>query len=179
MQTLVPGQTRAQQSVRLAGGFTLLEMVVVLLIIGISLSLVTPNFMKNDEDVLKEESVRLVALMDYATDTATSQGHWLAWRPTAAGYRFLQLDENKNIWQPIATDEVLRERKLPDGMSIAAANNKQVAVSINSMVILSPSGIQSPYQIELALAKVRRVIRGNLLGKAEILNPDLAVVPIL
>jgi general secretion pathway protein H len=154
-------------------------MVVVLLIIGISLSLVTPNFMKNDEDVLKEESVRLIALMDYATDAASSQGHWLAWRPTASGYRFLQLDENKNIWQPIATDEVLRERKLPDGMSIAAANNKQVAVSINSMVILSPSGIQSPYQIELALAKVRRVIRGNLLGKAEILNPDLAVVPIL
>ena len=179
MQTLVPGQTRAQQSMRLAGGFTLLEMVVVLLIIGISLSLVTTNFMKNDEDVLKEESVRLGALMEYATDAASSQGHWLAWKPTASGYRFLQLDENKNIWQPIATDDVLRERKLPEGMRIAAANNQQAAVSINSMVALSPSGIQSPSQIELTLAKARRVIRGNILGKAEILNPDLAVAPTL
>ncbi len=184
MQTLVLGETKVRQprflqSTPLAGGFTLLEMMVVLLIIGISLGLVTPLFMKNDDDVLKEESVRLVALMEYANDAASSQGHWLAWRPTASGYRFLQLDENKNIWQPITTDDVLRERKLPEGMTIAAANNRQTAVSINSMITLSPSGIQSPFQIELTLAKARRIIRGNILGEAKILNPNLAVAPAL
>ena len=184
MQTLVLGeikvrQPRFVQSLHLAGGFTLLEMMAVLLIIGISLGLVTPHFMKNDEDVIKEESVRLVALMEYASDAANTQGHWLAWMPTDSGYRFLQFNENKNIWQPITTDDVLRERKLPEGMTIAVANNQQTAVSINSMITLSPSGIQSPFQIELDMAKARRIIRGNILGEAKILNPNLGIAPAL
>ena len=182
MQTLVLGQIkvkqpRSAQSRRLESGFTLLEMMFVILIIGISLGLITPHFMKNEEDVLKDESVRIVSLMEYASDAASSQGHWLAWIPTNGGYRFLQLDENKNIWQPITSDDVLRERKLPEGMTIAAANNKQTALSINSMITLSPSGIQSPFQIEIAIAKTRRIIKGNILGKAEILNPNLAITP--
>ncbi len=159
----------------LMSGFTLLELMVVLVIVGISLGLVTPKLMKNDDDVLKEEATRLVALMEYAADAASSQGHWLAWMPTDAGYRFLQRNEEKNIWQPIITDEVLRERKLPEAVRILAANRQQAAVSVNGLIALSPSGIQAPFQIELATGKTRRVIRGNLLGKVEMLNPDLAV----
>ncbi len=172
-------QTRLKQSKRRTSGFTLLELMIVLIIVGISLGLVTPNLMKSDEDVLKEESMRLVALMEYAADAASSQGQWLAWRPTAAGYRFLQRDENKNIWQPITTDEVLRERYLPEGLRIGSANNQQATVSTNSLIALSPSGIQSPFQIELTTGKTRRIVRGNILGKVEILNPDLAGAPIL
>lgn len=167
-------QPKPKQSRRLVAGFTLLELMVVLVIVGISLGLVTPNLMKNDDDLLKEESMRLVALMEYATDTASSQGHWLAWSQTVSGYRFLQRDEDKSIWQPITTDEVLRERKLPEGMRIATVNNQQAAVIAKSMIALSPSGIQSPFQIELIVGKTRRVVRGNILGKVEMLNPDLA-----
>lgn len=167
-------QSKPKQSRHLVAGFTLLELMVVLVIVGISLGLVTPNFMKNDDDMLKEESMRLVALMEYAADTASSQGHWLAWSQTASGYRFLQRDEDKNIWQPITTDEVLRERKLPEGMRIATANNQQAVTNVSSMITLSPSGIQSPFKIELIAGKTRRVVRGNILGKVEMLNPDSA-----
>lgn len=160
-------------------GFTLLELMVVLLIVGISLGLVTPHFMKNDDDVLKEESMRLVALMEYAADSASSRGLWLAWSPTASGYRFLQRDEDKNIWQPITTDEVLRERQLPEGMRLGSASRQQAAATANSMIVLSPSGIQSPFRIELAIGKIKRVVSGNLLGKVEVLSADTVGVPAL
>ena len=94
-----------------AYGFTLLELMVVMILIGISLSLILPNLIKNDDDVLKEESLRLIALLEYAADTASSRGIWLAWSPTVSGYRFLQHDDDKKIWQPIVTDDVLRERQ--------------------------------------------------------------------
>jgi type II secretion system protein H len=145
---------------------------VVLVIVGISLGLVIPHFMKNDDDVLKEESARLVALMDYAADSASSRGHWLAWSPTDSGYRFLQRDEDKGIWQPITTDEVLRERHLPEGVHMASTYSQQGTAVSHNMIALSPSGIHPPFQIELIAGKAKRIVRGNLLGKVEIFNPE-------
>lgn len=152
-------------------GFTLLEIMVVLVIIGISLGLVTPHLIKDDDDVLKEESMRLSALMEYAGDTATSSGIWLAWSPTLQGYRFLQHDDNKNIWQPMMTDDVLRERQLPEGIHLKAALQSQ-SISTNGLIPFAPSGIHAPFQMELTLGEKKRVIQGDLLGKVIILTPD-------
>ena|ERR1039457_11040 len=168
MPTLALGQFRHS-----APGFTLLEMMVVLLVVGISLALVTPHFMKNDDDVLKEEAMRLVALMEYAADSASSRGHWLAWSPTVSGYRFLERDEDKNVWQPVTTDEILRERQLPEGVRLGPASRQQTAVTSNTLIALSPSGINSPFRIVLTMGETKRIVSGNLLGRVEILNPDL------
>jgi len=165
-----PWRSSLGQSMRPACGFTLLEMMVVLLVFGISLGLVTPHFMKNDDEVLKEESMRLVALIEYAADSASSRGQWLAWSPTASGYRFLQRDEDKNVWQPVTTDEVLRERQLPEGMRLGASSQQQVAVTSNALIALSPSGIHAPFQIELRIGKDKRIVRGNLIGQVEMLT---------
>jgi len=173
MPILALGLSKSRQFKPVVYGFTLLEMMVVLVVIAISFALVSPNFIKNDDDLVKEEATRLAALLEYAADSASSQGHWLAFSPTISGYRFLQHDEDKNVWQPIATDEVLRERQLPEGMSIKAANSQQALGSSLRMIALSPSGIDAPFQIELAAGKAKRLIKGNLLGKVEVLNPNL------
>ena len=155
-------------------GFTLLEIMVVLVIIGISLGLVTPRLMKNNDDILKEESMRLSALMEYAADTAASRGAWLAWSPTTQGYRFLQHDDDKNIWQPINTDDVLRERQLAEGMHLKATLQQQ-SIATNGLIPFAPSGIHAPFQIELTLGEKKRVIQGDLLGKVNILTSDLSL----
>lgn len=173
MPILVLGQFRGLTRRRLVCGFTLLELMVVLLVVGISLGLVTPHFMQNDEDVLKEESTRLVALMAFAADSASSRGQWLAWSPTAHGYRFSQRNEEKNVWQPITTDEVLRERNLPDGVRLVQAHHQQSIRMTDTMITLSPTGIHAPFQITLSTGKATRIIRGNLLGQVEVFNPNV------
>ena len=160
-------------------GFTLLEIMVVLVIIGISLGLVTPHLIKNDDDVLKEESMRLIALMEYAADAASSRGVWLAWSPTTTGYRFLQHDDTKNIWQPLISDDVLRERQLAENMQLNASTQQQTSIAINALIPLSPSGIHAPFQIILTLGAKKSVIQGNLLGKVTILQPDAGLSPAL
>ena len=160
-------------------GFTLLEIMVVLVIIGIALGFVTPHLMKNDDDVLKEESMRLIALMEYAADTASSRGVWLAWSPTATGYRFLQHDDSKNIWQPIVSDEVLRERQFAEGMQLNASTQQQTTIATNALLLLSPSGIHAPFQIILTMGEKKSVIQGDLLGKVTILPFDLSLSPAL
>lgn len=159
-------------------GFTLLEIMVVLVVIGITLGLITPHLLKNDVDTLKEESMRLSALMEYAADIATSRGVWLAWSPTTQGYRFLQHDEDKNIWQPIITDDVLYERKLAEGVHLKIVVQQQ-KINTNELITLAPSGIHAPFQMELTLGEKKRVIQGDLLGKVNILTPDLSLAPTL
>lgn len=174
MLTLALGRSRLRLLKTFVRGYTLLEMMVVLVIVGISVGLVSAHFMKNDDDTLQEESMRLVALMEYAADSASSSGHWLAWSLSSSGYRFLQRYEDKKIWQPITTDDVLRERQLPEGMRILSANSQQTVSASATMITLSPSGIHAPFQIELTIGKAKRVVTGNLLGQVDILNPNLA-----
>ena len=179
MLTLALGRSRLRLLKTFVRGYTLLELMVVLVVVGISVGLVSAHFMKNDDDTLQEESMRLVALMEYAADSASSGGHWLAWSPSSSGYRFLQRYEDKNIWQPITNDDVLRERQLPEGVRMVSANSQQTAGASPVMIMLSPSGIHAPFQIELTIGKAKRVVTGNLLGQVDIFNPNLAVAPAL
>ena len=159
-------------------GFTLLELMVVMIVIGISLSLIIPNFMKNDEDVLNEESMRLSALLEYAADTANSRGVWLGWRPTETGYLFLQHDDDKDIWQPIVNDDLLRIRQLPAGVQLSAFTQQQSKITVDNLIPLSPSGIFAPVQITLSIGGKKRIVQGNLLGKFESVNPNLIQTPL-
>lgn len=156
-------------------GFTLLEVMMVLVVVGISLVLVIPNLMKNDDDLIQEEAVRLKALMEYAADTANSRGLWLAWRQTETGYRFLQHDEEKNIWQPVINDDVLRERQIAEGLHLNAFSQQQAVLTTNTMIPFYPSGIHSPFQIILMMGEKKRILNGNLLGNIEILSSNLNV----
>lgn len=164
---------------RKANGFTLLELMVVMIVIGISLSLVIPNLMKNDDDVLNEESLRLTSLLEYAADTASSRGVWLGWSPTVSGYRFLQHDEDKDIWQPIVNDDLLRERQLAEGVQLNASTQQQATITTDTLVPFSPSGIYAPVQITLSIGEKKRIVQGNLLGKFESVNPNSIQLPAL
>ena len=148
-----------------ASGFTLLETMVALIVIGISLALVVPHFLRGDDEILKEEASRLASLMEYAADSASSTGHWVAWSPTSGGYRFLERDEEKNVWKPIVSDAPLRERNLPEGIKLTFYEDQQVGKTFAGMVKFSPSGLQVPFRIILSGHDISRVVTGNLMGQ--------------
>lgn len=96
-------------------GFTLLELLVVLVIIGITLSFAVLSLgLRGDQDIVREEGRRLAALIQLAGEEAILQGRQLALQVDTDGYRFLMLDKQR--WQPIEGDELLRERSLPAGV---------------------------------------------------------------
>lgn len=96
-------------------GFTLIEMLVVVLIIGIVLAFVSLSINPNGPaDRLNTEAKRLQALTRAAADDALLYGREIGLDITRGGYRFLRLGDDG--WQPIGgTDNPLRARKLgPD-----------------------------------------------------------------
>lgn len=101
---------------RKQGGFTLLELLVVVLIIGITLGLVTISFTPDKAGMLATETQRLAALLRLTVQEAILQDQEYALEVTPEGYRFLVL--NAQHWQPV-DDPLLRARKLPKDQRLA------------------------------------------------------------
>lgn len=104
-----PGAKRAR-------GFTLLELLAVIFIIGIIISFANLSVGQNTSRVLQDEAERLHGLVRLAGEEAVLQGRELALEFGRGRYRFLELGTED--WQPVEADKLLRERPLPAGIRL-------------------------------------------------------------
>jgi len=77
----------ANAPVRSTSGFTLLEVLVVVVILAVLVSLVTVRIAPDARQSLREEATRLAAVLGHAHDEALVTGAAFAWQPDANGYR--------------------------------------------------------------------------------------------
>jgi general secretion pathway protein H len=100
-----------------ANGFTLLELLVVVVIVSILFSFLMLSIRSNSpEDLIKEEARRLNQLLQLALEEAVLRNTEYGLLFNARGYQFLQLNENN--WQTVDADKLLRKRELPLEMEI-------------------------------------------------------------
>ncbi|MDP2283977.1 MAG: prepilin-type N-terminal cleavage/methylation domain-containing protein [Pseudohongiella sp.] len=99
-------------------GFTLLEIMVVVLIMGLIAGLVSVVVAPDQRGLLNVESQRLAQLLDLATAQARVSGTSMAWFADASGYGFEQLTPDR-AWQAVTDNDALRTRQLPAGVSIS------------------------------------------------------------
>ena len=93
-----------------SAGFTLLELLVVVAIIGIAAVTVTLSVASREGRLVEEETTRLGALFRLAQDEARITGRTLVWEADRGGYRFRAADGEP---LPDAGDGVLRARPWP------------------------------------------------------------------
>lgn len=100
-------------------GFTLFEILVVVLIIGIiaGTAVLSVGVLRDDRQV-RREADRAAALFSILQDEAMLQGREFGIEFTRAGYRFVEYDPFGDRWAEIPLDDLLRARQLPDSMEI-------------------------------------------------------------
>ena len=98
-------------------GFTLLEILVVIVIIGVMVAMVTLSFnvLGSDRETA-EETRRFWAVLRQAREEAELQSIDLAVFVGATDYEFLRFDTRRNEWQQIADDKLYAPRVLPEGL---------------------------------------------------------------
>jgi general secretion pathway protein H len=114
---LTPMRAPAVRSSRHCG-FTLLEMLVVIVLAGILLSIVTISVAPDPRRQLQREGERVGQLMGIAADEARIRQQPIAWEADLHGYRFVT--EIRGERQLLTGDDLLRERQWEKPMTRVA-----------------------------------------------------------
>ncbi len=164
------GLSRSQCAVR---GFTLIELMVVLVIIGIVVTFVTLSIGADPQAKnVETEARRLAALMELASEESVLHSSELAIRFTDTDYAFFSLQNGQ--WQTLEDDPQLRQRQLPHGMSMKLTLDEAPPFDLTAekdeqppQVFLLSSGEMTPFSVEFrADATERRYqVSATLTGK--------------
>ena len=102
---------------RSSGGFTLLEILVVIVIIGIIVAAGTlaMGVLGKDREI-EDQTRRFWAVMQQAREEAELQGLDTGVYVSSSGYEFVRLEQRLNTWQPIEDDQLYAKRQLPEGL---------------------------------------------------------------
>ncbi len=108
---------------KLAAGFTLIEILVVIFIIGTVITAATITFGDSQADRMKHKSEQIAAVIDYAKERAIFNSDELGIHFTDNSYSFYELqsttDKDNKLkveWKSVDNDKLLSERTLPDGL---------------------------------------------------------------
>jgi general secretion pathway protein H len=129
----------ARAPARPQGGFTLIEIMIVVVIIGVISAgvLLSVNLTGRDRD-LEKESERLLSLVNYAREQAELQTREYGILFHDDGYQFVAYDVRRGHWRDLYEDEILRLRKLPEGL------NLKLVVDARPVVLVPTGEIQKP-----------------------------------
>lgn len=149
---------------RAQSGFTLLEMLVVLVIAGLLVSLASLQLSRNPRTDLNEEAQRLALLFESAGDEAQVRARPIAWQPLDGGFRFDIRTEDG--WRPLR-DDLLRARRWEGGVtgvSIQYLNSDEEA----NRIVFGTEAIDTPMEITLISAAGRATIVGTGNGRYQV-----------
>jgi general secretion pathway protein H len=146
-----------------ARGFTLLELLVVLVIAGMLLGLVAFNAMPSERQALQNEAQRIALLLQLARDEAIVRNRPIAFEAESSRYRFLIRDDNK--WETIPQDDLLHEREFgraPLALGIAPAF---VAAGTDPLrIIFGREPVDKPFVLTFTSGDTSVAIRADGIG---------------
>jgi general secretion pathway protein H len=100
--------TRGTSPLAVARGFTLLEMLLVIVLAGILLSIVTIGVSTDPRQALRQDASRIGQLLTVAADESRIRQAPIVWEADLAGYRFVtEINGERRL---ITDDDLLRER---------------------------------------------------------------------
>jgi len=156
----------AKQKMRIRG-FTLIEILVVMVIIGIMLVSVAIKVFPDDRQTLRLEAERLGLLLEQARDEAFLSGRSIAWSMQKNSYAFSSLNAERQ-WAPLTNNQILRARPLPASVTLSAISINQVPVALSERLIFSPSGLNTPFIATLELHGYQLSLQGDSVGRVKI-----------
>jgi general secretion pathway protein H len=156
----VSGHPRARRQ----AGFTLLEMLVVLVIAGLLVSLASLQLTRNPRTDLNEEAQRLALLFESAGDEAQVRARPIAWQPLDGGFRFDIRTEDG--WRPLR-DDLLRARRWEGGVTGVTIQFLDSDKTV-SRLVFGTEAIDTPMEITLISPAGRATIVGGGNGRFQV-----------
>lgn len=171
---LKPSNTRYRSHNQ--SGFTLIEIITVVFIIGVIISFASLSVSTNEDQRVHQEAERIQRLLTLAGEEAVLHGRELAMQVSQKGYLFVELDAASGKWVPITDDKLFRQREFPDLFKIelkmwGKMMNLEEADKFQNIKTLS-SGEMDPFTLWLRMDSGEAyAIKGDLVGQTSVYPP--------
>ena len=142
-------------------GFTLLELLIVVVIAGITLGLITLNAMPSERQSLQTEAQRIALLMQLARDEAIVRNQPIAFEALQDGYRFLVRENGE--WLLLPPDELLRERTFERSPMLLTINPVQNP-DVPNRVVFGREPVDRPFVMTLTSGDSQAAIHADGIG---------------
>lgn len=167
---------------RRADGFTLLEIMVVIVIIAVIVGLAVIGLGDNAARSLDEEARRIRTLIRLAADEAVLQGQEIGVAISADKYEFQVYDDRARQWARMQQDRIFRPRSMPDGIRMELfLDDQELVLPVDDpeddaegllpqpQLLLLSSGEITPFELELTMESADRAVllRGTPNGAIE------------
>ncbi len=163
------------RSRRPQSGFTLIELIVVVVIIGVMASFVVLSIGLGHSDEVKQEARRLHALIELAAQESELSGRELGIRFEEQKYHFYSLDYEgeKPVWRPLTDDDHLSgARELPEQIELelyveGSITDISKPLEKGVHVFLLSSGEMTPFELLIKQHESGLVyyLTGSITGK--------------
>jgi general secretion pathway protein H len=169
-------------------GFTLVEILVVVVIIAIVVSLAVLSVGVTGRDAqLDEESRRIEGLVGLLHERALLEGRDFGLRIEPTAYEFVVYEQRRDRWMSFDQEHEFRRRELPKGVSFQLELDSQVVVlkpidrtlasdepPPGPQVAIAASGDGTPFRLTLLRdgTQAKASVDGDALGKVSHVGSD-------
>ena len=157
-----------------AGGFTLAELLVVIVVIGLAAAITYAQLDLDPRQALEREGRRLAGALEHASLLAQWKNQTLGVSANDGGYRFWQRSAGDagEGWTALSDDEVLAPRALPAPLAVAPRSYAGQLVPPGAVLPLVPSGRNEPFVIELDAPEWQLLLAADPLNRVVIRGPS-------
>ena len=145
-------------------GFTLIEIMVVVVIIGISLLVAVPKLFPSDEELIRRESERVLTVLQLARDEAAFGGRVIAARFDSGAMQFFERDAgNPEQWNPSGSLD-LKPHTFSETVNVQLIVAGNAVPQKDAQITFLPIGVSQPFELSLATPALVVTIAGDAIG---------------